>query len=92
MVSTNHVTGLSAFWQTQNATLAGSSNRFPRGLLALRIHLLLMNVPKYDLRVVDKAMFQGVNRPSEHIFCLLGIQKCDLDVVEEAMIQVVEWP
>jgi hypothetical protein len=51
-----------------------------------------MTGQKYDLRVVDKAMFQGVDRPSELIFCLLGIQNCDLDEFEEALFQVVEWP
>jgi hypothetical protein len=51
-----------------------------------------MNVSKYDLRVVDKATFPGVDRHCELIFCLLGIEKCDLDEVEEAMFQVVEWP
>jgi hypothetical protein len=43
--------------------------------------------PKYDLSVADKAMFQGVDRPCEVIFCLLNNQRCYLDEIEEVMFQ-----
>jgi hypothetical protein len=35
-------------------------------------------------------LFEGVERPRELIFCILGIQKSDLDEVE-VMFQVGEW-
>jgi hypothetical protein len=40
-----------------------------------------MNVLKNDFVEVDEAMFQGVKRPCELIFCILGFKKSDLDDV-----------
>jgi hypothetical protein len=42
-----------------------------------RIHNL--GVLKYNFGEDDEAMFQGVERPCELIFCILGIKKSDLD-------------
>jgi hypothetical protein len=38
---------------------------------------------KYDLSEVDKAMFQGVDKPWELIFYFLGIQKSTFNEVAE---------
>jgi hypothetical protein len=37
--------------------------------------ICLLDVLKYDFSEVDEAMFLGVERPCELIFCILGIQK-----------------
>jgi hypothetical protein len=37
-------------------------------------------------------MFQGVERPSEIIFCILGIEKSDFDEVVEVLFEVGKWP
>ena len=41
--------------------------------------------------VNEEAMFQGVTRPCELIFCILVGPKCDLGEVEKEMIEGVEW-
>jgi hypothetical protein len=43
----------------------------------LSTHNLLLDVLKNDFGEVDKAMTEGVERPSEIIFCILGIEKSD---------------
>jgi hypothetical protein len=45
--------------------------------MTLRTHNLTSDVLKNDIGEVDKAMIQGVERPSEIIFCILGIEKSD---------------
>jgi hypothetical protein len=44
-----------------------------------------MNVLKCDFGEVVEAMFQGVERPYEQIFCMLSIEKSDSDEVAEVM-------
>jgi hypothetical protein len=40
-----------------------------------------LDVLKKDFGEVDEAMFQGVERPGEIIFTILGTEKSDLDEV-----------
>jgi hypothetical protein len=40
---------------------------------------MFLDVLKKDFVEVDVAMFQGVERPCEKIFGILGIEKSDLD-------------
>jgi hypothetical protein len=56
---------------------------------------------KNDFREVDKAMFQGVERPCELIlcivpcgliFCLLNVLRNDFSEADETMFQGVEKP
>jgi hypothetical protein len=42
-----------------------------------------MDVLKNDFGEVEEAMIQGVERPYENIFCILGIEKSDMDEVAE---------
>jgi hypothetical protein len=49
--------------------------------MALRIHNLPSGLLKNDLGEVDEAMFEGVERRYELIFCILSIEKSDLDEV-----------
>jgi hypothetical protein len=46
--------------------------------MALRNHMFL-DVLKKDFVEVDEAIVQGVERPCEKIFCILGIEKSELD-------------
>jgi hypothetical protein len=41
--------------------------------------MCLLEVLKIDFDEVGEAIIQGVERPCEHIFCILGIEKSDLD-------------
>ena len=50
-------------------------------------HCTLIFCPKCVLGEVEKAMFEGVARLFEHVFCLLKPRKCDLRVVEKATFQ-----
>jgi hypothetical protein len=43
--------------------------------------ICILDVVKNDFCEVDEVMFQGVERPCELIFCILGIEKSDLDEV-----------
>jgi hypothetical protein len=43
--------------------------------MALRTLNSLLDVLKADFGEVDDALFQGVERPCELIFCILGIKK-----------------
>jgi hypothetical protein len=43
--------------------------------------LCLLDVLKNEFGEVDEAMFQGVERPCEPIFCIQGIEKSYLDEV-----------
>jgi hypothetical protein len=47
--------------------------------MALRTRNLPSRRLKKDFVEVDEAMFQGVERPCELIFCILGIEKSYLD-------------
>jgi hypothetical protein len=47
--------------------------------MALGNHSLFSRVLKNDFGEVDEAIFQGVQRHFEHIFCILAIDKSDLD-------------
>jgi hypothetical protein len=49
--------------------------------MALRIHNFPSGRLKNKFGEVDEAMFQGMERPCELIFCILGIKKSDLDEV-----------
>jgi hypothetical protein len=49
--------------------------------MALGNRNLFSRRPKNDFVEVDEAIFQGVQGPCEHIFCILGIEKSDLDEV-----------
>jgi hypothetical protein len=40
--------------------------------------ICLLDVLKNDFGEVDEAKFQGVERPYDLIFCILGIEKSDL--------------
>jgi hypothetical protein len=40
-----------------------------------------LDVLKNDFGEVDEAIFQGIERPNELIFSILGIEKSDLDEV-----------
>jgi len=42
--------------------------------------------PKFDLREVEKVMFQGIAWHSQLILGLWSSPKCDLDEIEKAMI------
>jgi hypothetical protein len=53
--------------------------------MELANHYLLSGRLKFDFDEVDEAMFQGVERSCELIFCIVGIQKSDLDEVAELM-------
>jgi hypothetical protein len=55
--------------------------------MAQSTHYLSPGVLKFDFAKVNGAMLQGVERPSEHIFCILGIQKSDMEEVAEVMIK-----
>jgi hypothetical protein len=43
--------------------------------------IYLLNVLKNDFGEVDEPMIQGVQKPFENIFCILGIEKSGLDDV-----------
>jgi hypothetical protein len=47
--------------------------------MALFPHNLLLDIIKIDVGEVHETKFQGVERPCQLIFCLLGIEKSDLD-------------
>jgi hypothetical protein len=57
--------------------------KFQVGKWPWEIKICLLEVLKGDFGDVDEEMFQGVERPCELIFYLLGIQKTDLDEVAE---------
>jgi hypothetical protein len=42
--------------------------------------ILLLDVLKNDIGEVEEVMFQFVERPRKHIFCILGNDKSELDV------------
>jgi hypothetical protein len=42
--------------------------------LAWELIICLLDVLKNDFGEVDEAMFQGVERPYEHMFCIQGIE------------------
>jgi hypothetical protein len=44
--------------------------------------ICLLDILKKDFSDVDENIFQGVERPYEHISCIMSIEKTDLD--EEA--------
>jgi hypothetical protein len=59
--------------------------------------LRLLSATKYVLVEIDKAKFQGVDRPCETIVYLMGIQKAtwtmyDMFEVEKAMCHGVDRP
>jgi hypothetical protein len=60
--------------------------------MVLRTYNMPSDVLKGDFCNVGEAIFEGVERPCELIFCILGIQKRDLEELEKLMIQVGEWP
>jgi hypothetical protein len=60
--------------------------------MALRTHNLPSGHLKCDFEDVFDAMFQGVEKPQELIFYLLGNQKSDLDGIAEVLFQVRELP
>jgi hypothetical protein len=43
--------------------------------------MFLLNVLKNDIGDVDEAMFHGVKRPGERIFCIQDLKQSDLDEV-----------
>jgi hypothetical protein len=49
--------------------------------IALELIIGLLDVLKNDFVEVDEAMFHGVERSCEIIFCILGIEESDLDQV-----------
>jgi hypothetical protein len=49
--------------------------------MALRTHKLPSGRLKNDFGEIDEAMFGGVERTYEFIFCILSIEKSDLDKV-----------
>jgi hypothetical protein len=53
--------------------------------MALGTHILPSWNLKCDFGVVDEAMFQGVKRPCEHIFCFLDVAKCNFVEVYKAV-------
>jgi hypothetical protein len=50
--------------------------------LALRTHNLTSGHLKNEFGEVDEEMFQGVERPCELIFYVLGIERSELDVFD----------
>jgi hypothetical protein len=42
--------------------------------MVIKLIICLLNVLKNDFGEVDEAMFEGVERPFELIFCILGIE------------------
>jgi hypothetical protein len=60
--------------------------------MVLKTHYLPSGRHKSDFGGFDETMFQGVERPCELIFCILGIQKSDMHEVAEVMFQVGECP
>jgi hypothetical protein len=60
--------------------------------MALEFIICLLDVSKCDFGELDEAMFQGVERPCEHMFYFMGTKKSELIQVAEVMIQVGEWP
>jgi hypothetical protein len=48
-----------------------------------------LSVPKCNLGVIEKAMLQGVDWSSDHIFCLLTVKKCDVGESEKGLFQGV---
>jgi hypothetical protein len=53
--------------------------------MALRTHNVPSGRLKNDFGEFEETMFQGVERPYEFIFYVLGIQKSDLYEVPEKM-------
>jgi hypothetical protein len=49
--------------------------------MALRTHNLSSRLLKKDIVEVDEVMYQGIQRPCELIFCILGVEKIDLEEV-----------
>jgi hypothetical protein len=49
--------------------------------MTLRTNNLHLDVLKNDFGEVDEAMFQGVERSYELVFCILSIEKSDLSEV-----------
>jgi hypothetical protein len=47
--------------------------------MTLRNHNLHSGRLKNDFVEVDETMFQGVERPCDIVFCILGIKNTDLD-------------
>jgi hypothetical protein len=53
--------------------------------MGLGTFICLLDVLKNDFVEVDESIFQGVERPCELIFYILGIQKSDLYEFPEMM-------
>jgi hypothetical protein len=51
--------------------------------IALRTHIFLLDVLKYNFGEVDEAMFHDVERPFERISDVLGIKISDLDFISD---------
>jgi hypothetical protein len=54
---------------------------FELGEYPLEFIICLLDILKHDLGEVDEAMFQGVQRLCEIIFCIPVIERNDLDEV-----------
>jgi hypothetical protein len=57
--------------------------------MALRFHFCLLVLQKCNLGYVEKAIYQGVDRPFELIFFLLAVPKYDLGELQKALILVI---
>jgi hypothetical protein len=66
---------------TKKATWTNSQSDILSKRMSLRTHKLPSGSLKNDLVEVDKAMLQGIERPREIIFCILGFEKSDFQKV-----------
>jgi hypothetical protein len=59
----------------------------------MRTHFIPLRIQKRDFfGEVDEAMFQGVERTSEIIFCILGIEKDNLGEIAGVLFEVGKLP
>jgi hypothetical protein len=90
-MSKGHANSFSASWEAKKRIGRSCLSDILNRRMVFKTHNLSSGSLKNVFGDVNKPMYQGIERPCEIIFCILGIEKSDLDVVPYLIFLVGLW-